>query len=589
MIFPRPKLEEYFDGSYELKLYDNDFDVINFYNKYKNGNCDVTINSDVSLKSEEYILDICENGVTISVCDDCSTFRAISSLKQLVIKNGKNLPFCHIEDCPDFERRAYLFDITCGKMPTVETYCKLIDFLADLKYNEFQIYIEGIFFKYEKFPEYAKDFDCLGPEEIKFLDKYCKERFIDLVPNQNSFGHMLEWMDTEEFKHLRVGTDEINTGTINPLLDESFEFIDNLYSSLLPYFSSEYVNIGLDEAMGLGEYQLEEICKEKGADNVFMDWLNKLADHIKEKYNKKIQFWADMVYDYPDAYNRVPEGATALAWGYDLIKTSLLEHRCYNLYEKGVPYYVCPGNANWLCITGRFDVMSFNLRSLAEFGRKYGAKGYLLTDWGCGEGHNHFPVWSLVPAALAAQYSWNVGKKQNGGEFKADYIREANAYIDNTIFGGVNVSGWLYKLQQYYHFEPEKIHSATMCCYGIMKPLSQTDVQPFYDLDECGEVFYFENVIQYIKRCIEGVKPLDIDDIWKRQILINANMVLLGAELNIIRIEKKVNKTKVEELCKNIDDIYAEFSYLWDLDNYPHGKEIFLGFITDRKKELLEY
>ena len=39
------------------------------------------------------------------------------------------------------------------------------------------------------------------------------------------------------------------------------------------------VNIGLDEAYGLGKYNLEDICNEKGREHVFMDWLNKLADH----------------------------------------------------------------------------------------------------------------------------------------------------------------------------------------------------------------------------------------------------------------------------------------------------------------------
>ena len=105
--------------------------------------------------------------------------------------------------------------------------------------------------------------------------------------------------------------------------------------------------------------------------------------------------------------------------------------------------------------------MSFNLRTCGEVGKKYGAKGYMLTDWGCGEGHTHFPVWSLVPAALAAQYSWNVGEKQNGGMLKPDFIRAAEKFIDDTVFNAP-VSNWLYKMQQYYLLEPERIHSSTI-------------------------------------------------------------------------------------------------------------------------------
>ena len=67
----------------------------------------------------------------------------------------------------------------------------MIDFLAALKYNEFQLYMEGDCFKYAAYPKETADFDCLTPEDIEELDAYCRQRFIDLVPNQNSFGHML--------------------------------------------------------------------------------------------------------------------------------------------------------------------------------------------------------------------------------------------------------------------------------------------------------------------------------------------------------------------------------------------------------------
>ena len=58
-----------------------------------------------------------------------------------------------------------------------------------------------------------------------------------------------------------------------------------------PYFSSDYVNIGLDEAYGLGKYQIEEYCREKGKDVVFMEWLNKLSSHIRDHYGKKLPLW----------------------------------------------------------------------------------------------------------------------------------------------------------------------------------------------------------------------------------------------------------------------------------------------------------
>ncbi len=586
MIFPKPKEEQYLDGAYSMKAYPNTDCLVDLFELYKNGNDDFTVKTDMTYGNDEYLLEVSSSGITVTASGDCGVFRAITSLKQLLFQHKDKLPFCKIKDCPDFEKRSYMLDISRCRMPKVKTITRLIDLLADLKYNEFQLYMESFVFKYDTLHEYTKNFDCLNADDIKYLDKYCSDRFIDLVPNQNSLGHLGDWLELEEFKHLRVGTDEVNTSTINPLLDESFEFIDKLYCALLPNFTSEYVNIGLDEAYGLGKYQLEEICKQKGTDNVFMDWLNKLADHIQKKYNKKVQFWADMVYEYPEAYSRVPDGAVALNWGYDLIKTAMMEKRCLDLKTKGTPYYICPGNCTWICFTGRFDVMSFNLRTCGELGREYGARGYMLTDWGCGEGHTHFPVWSLVPAALAAQYAWNVGVKQNGGTFKADYIRAAQKYIDDTVFNAP-VSNWLYKMQQYYLLEPERIHSSTMSCFTIRKPLSETAVEPFFDLKECGEDFYFENVIAYMKKALAGIEAVDFDNNWKRQVRINANMTILGSELCIIRMHQAAANEKIDELVALIDEIYDEYIALWDAENYPKGKEHFLNQLSDRRKELI--
>ncbi len=375
MLYPPAQHEEYKEGIYVMKTVDYDFNLMNIVKKYKNGNEDVRYISDSTYKEEEYKIVIDETGVTITHLGECGIFRALTSLKQLIKKSKGKLPYCEIRDFPDFSKRGSMLDISRGKVPKIPYIIRWIDMIADLKYNEFQLYIEHFVVKYKEFPQCTADFDCLTPEDLEFLDNYCKERFIDFVPNQNGLGHMKSWLDREEFKHLKVGAEgDYESATLNPLLPESFEFMIRIYESLLPHFTSESVNIGLDEAWELDKYELEEVCKEKGKDNVFMDWLTKLSDHIREKYNKKIQFWADMIYKHPEAYKRMPKDATALVWAYDIIPTTRYEERCRILSEKGCAFYVCPGDQNWKSITGRFDTMAFNSRIAADIGKKYGAQ-----------------------------------------------------------------------------------------------------------------------------------------------------------------------------------------------------------------------
>lgn len=587
MIHPQPKYEVYSEGKYKMKEYENTLDLLYLFNKYKDGNADVKLELDLTYGEDKHDIYVEADGIRIVYGKPSGIFRAVSSLKQILREYGGEIPYCEIKDAPDFEKRGYMLDISRGRMPKVQYIKRLIDILADLKYNEFQLYMESFVFKYKAYPKYTADFDCLTPEDVEELDRYCKDRFIDLVPNQNGFGHMAKWLAEEEFKHLDVSGGTENTGTINPLLSETFEFMDKLYESLLPHFSSEYVNIGLDEARGLGRYALEDICNEMGRENVFMDWLNKLADHLRTKYNKKVQFWSDMVCNYPESFKRVPEGAIALNWGYDLTQNVFMDEQSRDLDENGIEHYVCPGNNTWMSYTGRFDLAKFNLQHCGEVGRRRHAKGYLVTDWGTHDTHTQFPVWSLLSTALGAQYSWNVGEEQNGGNNKSRYVKKSMKYIDDAIFDGVQVSGWLYKMQQYYLLEPERIHNGTMCGYIFQFPITETAFPKFFDISDIGDEFYFENIICYMKKTMNGFSNVDMDEGWKRQALINGKMVVFSAELCLIRLNQTATNEKIDELVKMADEITEEYAILWDIENYPKGKDHYLNQVADRKKELI--
>lgn len=264
ILFPQPRVFELHEGTFPLN-HTPSGSLVTFFRSMKEGIPGVSITFNPLLGKEEYHLTVHEGGVSISASCEEGLFRAATSLYQMLVRGNGTLPFVHIEDKSDLARRGYMLDISRGKKPKVETLKTMIDFLASLKYNEFQLYMEGDCFKYSAYPEETADFDCLTPENIAELNAYCKARFIDLVPNQNSFGHMYTWLKKPKFHHLGLfeKEDEVPS-TLNPLLPESFEFVCNLYASLLPHFSSDYVNIGLDEAFGLGRYQIEEYCREKG-------------------------------------------------------------------------------------------------------------------------------------------------------------------------------------------------------------------------------------------------------------------------------------------------------------------------------------
>lgn len=586
MIFPIPVKEDYNEGYYVLKEVKKSGDLLGFYRNVKDGNVDISYKNSPDYREEEYQISVESAGVEIKCASEIGKFRALTTLNQM-IEEGK-LPFGTVYDYPQFERRGYMLDISRCRMPKLETITWLIDLLVGLKYNELQLYMDGFVYKYEAFPEYTKDFDCLTAEDIEYLDKYCAERFIDLVPNQNCFGHMEKWLEKPELKHLGLTDGIVPADSLNPLLDESLQLVDQILGSLLPHFSSKYVNIGFDEVSGLGKFQTEEACKKQGYVNVFMDYLNKVANLCQKKYGKTVMFWSDMLTKYPESYSQLPENAIALNWGYDMIQAQMMTSSCRDFKNAKIPYYVCPGNCAWVSFTGRFDVMNFDTRTLGEIGREYGAKGYLMTDWGSYEGHMQFLVWSLVPAALAGQYAWNVGVAQEGWILKNEFVYAAEDYIDQVVFGA-KVSRLLYRMQQYYLLEPERIHNSTMCCLMFKEKLTKTQVRYSFDLMKCGSDFYFDNVIEYMKKCLEELEKVEFDERLKREIKVNAHMVIVASELMKIRMSQSVNAEMCEDLCNYMDEIAKEYQELWTFRNYEKGKENFLGQLNDRKQDLKEF
>ena len=585
-IFPRPFFEEYGENFYTPQKKYNTKDCYEFFCENKDGGEDIKIEKNKDFKREEYSINVNASGVKICFSEDAGLFYAFSSLRQLLNEGGGKIRYANIHDKPQFAHRGYLLDMSRGRKPKPETIYKIIDYISGLKYNELQLYMEDFCFKFKGFERYTDGFDCFCAEDIRKIDKYCRDRFIELVPCVNGFGHMGTWLAQEEFADLEVTDGKEKTDTINILDPRAFELIDKIYEAVLPNFSSGRVHIGLDEALGLGKYQLEEACREKGSENVFMDWLLKLSELCKEKYNKNVMFWADMVINHPACFERIPDNAVPVEWDYECIGMQFVENRCESLQKSVKNYYVAPSTHAILSNTGRFDEAVFNIRAMAECGQKFSADGFLLTDWGDG-GHQHNFVWSYVPIAVAAEYAWNVGYKQHGGWKKTYFVYNAQQYVDRYVFGA-KISGDMCKLANYYLLEPEREACGSMSAMMMALPLGECIKKDFFDLRQTGDVYMFSNVINYVNTMLARIEEKEFDEIQKREIAVNAKMTVLGAEYMIVRLEKCVSPEKYKEIDSLCEWIINERRILWEMRNYQKGVELYENILKERKAELAQ-
>jgi hypothetical protein len=360
---------------------------------------------------EGYALTISKNGIEISFRETGGLRAATATLRQLMRQYGRRLPCLKIGDRPDFPRRGVMLDISRGRVPKLKTLLEVAEYLADFKINELQLYTEHTF-AYRNYKSVWQNRGALTGAEIRKLDTRCRELGIDLVPNQNSFGHLRYFLEQPSLIKLAEvsGPYEDDSGefvrrptTLAPNHPGTIPFLRGLYDELLPNFYSHFFNAGCDETWDLGRGQSKKLCKAKGKDRVYLDFLKRIHREVSAR-GKRMMFWGDIILKYPKLIRELPKDLIALNWGYEA--NHPFEKEAAQFAKSKIPFYVCPGTSTWQTLIGRHDNALANLRAAAKAGQKNGAIGYLITDWGDG-GHPQPLVVSWPMFAAGAALAWN--------------------------------------------------------------------------------------------------------------------------------------------------------------------------------------
>ncbi|MEZ3159511.1 family 20 glycosylhydrolase [Microbacterium sp. BWT-B31] len=387
---------------------------------------------------QEYALKTTDGRIEITARTAAGVSYALTTLAQLLRMHGRDLPHAAVEDWPDFPARGLMLDISRDKVPTLETLKSIIDLAADWKLNELQLYTEHTF-AYQDHGAVWQGSSALTGSEIRELEEYCRERFIELVPNQNSLGHMERWLIHPGYHHLG----ELPNGapplgpkapqihpaapvpygtTLCPTDDASLTFLRGIYEELLPNFTSRRINVGCDEpydivsdptgflaeAFFTANGRSHAATQKLGWERVYLDFVNRLAD-VVDGLGHSMQIWGDVVTGSPELVAGLAEGITVLEWGYEAGHP--FAERTANLAAAGVPFYVCPGTSTWGSIGGRSVNAAANLREAARTGLENGAVGYLITDWGS-DGHRQFLPISWTAITMGAACAWNLAAVQ---------------------------------------------------------------------------------------------------------------------------------------------------------------------------------
>ncbi|MGB6853722.1 MAG: glycoside hydrolase family 20 zincin-like fold domain-containing protein, partial [Thermoanaerobaculia bacterium] len=375
-------------------------------------------------RPQAYRLRVGPRGAEIDGGDEAGLFHGVCTLVQWLRLNtatedGKTriraLPGLEVDDWPDIPARGVMLDVSRNKVPTMETLFGLVDLLAGWKINQLQLYTEHTF-AYSGHERVWQGADPFTAQEIRELDRFCRERFIELVPNQNSLGHFHRWLVHDPYRELA----ECPQGVEHPFSDQrepfslcavdpkSLVLLEDLYDQLLPSFSSRLLNVGLDETFDLGLGRSAPACNEKGKGRVYLEYLQAIHRLLAAR-GTRMQFWGDIILEHPELIPELPRDAIPLLWGYEAGHPFAEQSRRFA--ASGLDYYVCPGTSSWNSLGGRAENALLNLGHAAVAGSQADAAGYLVTDWGDFGHLQPLPV-SYLGFMAGAAFSWNAQTAQ---------------------------------------------------------------------------------------------------------------------------------------------------------------------------------
>jgi hexosaminidase len=346
--------------------------------------------------AEGYFLNVGSGGIEVVASSDAGIFYAIQTLSQLITANrtGRSIPCLTIIDYPDFPVRGWQDDISRGPIPTLDFLKRQVRTLAAYKLNAITLYTEHVF-KLKKHPTLAPD-EGITQEQIAELSAYAARYHVQVIGNFQSFGHMEKILSKPGYQHLAE-----NGHILTPTKEESYRLMEEIYSEVVPAYSSPYFNINCDETFGLGEGLSKKMADSIGVEGIYGYHINRLNDLLKP-YQKRILMWGDIAAN-PKIVAQLPEDITVISWGYHDAQS--FDYAIKPFTSQGLNTWVAPGVSCWGNVFPNLKVANVNISNYIRDGFRLGATGVLNTTWD-DDGMNFFEN-NWYGLVWGGEKSWN--------------------------------------------------------------------------------------------------------------------------------------------------------------------------------------
>ncbi|HVR30693.1 MAG TPA: family 20 glycosylhydrolase [Thermoanaerobaculia bacterium] len=497
-----------------------------------------------------------------------------------------------VEDWPDFRERGVMLDVSRNKVPSLATLKRLVDLLSSLKINQLQLYTEHTF-AYAGHEEVWRGASPLTPHDVRALDAWCADRGVELVPNQNSFGHLHRWLVHHPYRRLAECPEGIvhpwsegrrEPFSLCPIDPDSLRLLEDLYDQLLPCFRSNLLNVGLDETFDLGLGRSRQACEARGRGRVYLDFLRAIHARVSG-WGRRVMFWGDIALGHPELLPEVPPDAIALVWGYEADHP--FPAQCEALAASGLEFYVCPGTSSWLSLAGRLTNAVANLAAAARAGVEHGARGFLVTDWG-DRGHlQPLPI-SYPPLVAGACFAWNAEAA------RAPETLPIAELLDTWAVPGLDSGTTLVALGDLHLVTGRALANSTVPFHllvGAADPLTRRGL----DRLDAAALAAASSEAAALLAALPAARAGDAEgELVRRELAWAGEAVRLGCDLGRARLERgaiedarALPETVRHALANRLDELTVSRRELWLTRNRPGGLESSLGYLKAVRELLI--
>jgi hypothetical protein len=364
-------------------------------------------------RTDGYLLDSRGAAVLIAGGNEAGLFYGVETLLQALrpSRDGVEVPRVDIADWAALRYRGLSIDISRGPVLTEQQLMSVIRNLAEYKMNMLGLYMEHVF-PFRSSPLAAPEGTGITAESMQRLGAYAKQYHVDLVPEQQTFGHLHQLLKLEMYADMA----ETPHGSVLAVESEAgYRWISGAAAELARAFPSRFLNIGGDETFELGQGRTQEMAARVGVGGAYLEHMRRVTS-LLAPLDRRLMFWGDMALAYPEMLPRLPKSLVAMTWSYDAKDDFSAEIEPFRSH--GMDFFVCPGLNNWSGIYPDVRTAMANIDGFVRDGKRLGALGMLNTHWNDdGDALFNLNWFGIVFSAAAA---WQEGGV-DAGEFRKSF------------------------------------------------------------------------------------------------------------------------------------------------------------------------